>query len=88
MVKGGKMTQLTPHFTLAEMTTTSTGISNVPNDEQLADLIRLCSSILEPMRELTGPLTVNSGFRSTEVNHAIGGANKSQHMAGQAADVI
>ncbi len=33
---------LSPHFTLAELTKTNTGIDNVPNEEQVNNLKRVC----------------------------------------------
>ena len=80
--------QVSPHFTLVELTRTETGLANVPDDEQGANLVRLADEILEPMRALLGPLKVNSGFRSQAVNDAIHGARNSQHMKGQAADLV
>ena len=82
------MTQLSPHFSLEELVHTDTGLPNSPSVEQGADLVRLCDTILEPMRALLGPLKVNSGFRSQAVNDAIHGAHNSQHMKGQSADVV
>ncbi len=76
------------HFTYAEMTRTDTGLPNVPGPVEFEELVRLVADILEPARELVGALRVNSGFRSEEVNQAIGGAQRSQHMKGQAADVV
>ena len=35
-------TNLSEHFTLGELTKTKTGISNVPNEEQVKNLRRLC----------------------------------------------
>ena len=35
-------TRLSPHFTLGELTKTKTGIENVPNEEQVNNLKRLC----------------------------------------------
>ena len=82
------MTQLSPHFSLAELAHTDTGLPNDPSAEQVAEMVRLCDTILEPMRALLGPLKVNSGFRSQSVNDAIHGARNSQHMLGQAADLV
>jgi len=76
------------HFSIAELTHTDTGLPNQPDDVQWANLVRLVADALEPMRALVGPLQVNSAFRSLAVNRAIGGAKKSQHMKGQAADVV
>lgn len=81
--------QLGPHFSIEEMTRTSTGLANQPNDAQGAELVRLVDTVLEPMRALVGPLHVDSGFRTLAVNNAIpGSAHNSQHMLGQAADVV
>lgn len=80
---------ITPHFTYEELTVTNTGLPNVPSDFYLGELHRLCEEVLEPTREITGPLHVNSGFRTPEVNEAIPGhALHSQHMDGNAADVV
>ena len=85
------MIRLSTHFSLKEFTRSQTaerkGIKNKPNDEEIENLKLLCEKILEPVREHYGiPFTPSSGFRSFELNNAIGGANKSQHMKGQAVD--
>ena len=42
---------------------------------------------LERVREYFGkPVNITSGYRSTEHNRAVGGASRSQHMYGLAAD--
>ena len=44
---------------------------------------------LERIRALLGhPIHVNSGYRSPEVNAAVGSKPTSQHMKGEAADII
>lgn len=82
---------LSPHFTLAELTrsdvATRRGIANDPPPEAISRLKGLCANILEPLRVKFGPLRVNSGYRSAELNAAIGGAKTSQHMRGEAADI-
>lgn len=86
--------QLSDHFTLQEMTFSSTGarlgLFNVPNEEQIHYLMLLCETCLEPARALLNdvPLHVDSGYRSPRVNHAVGGAGDSAHMEGRAADII
>jgi uncharacterized protein YcbK (DUF882 family) len=81
--------QLSPHFSLAELTRTSRDIPNEPDDAALTRLRLLCSEVLEPIRLLWGvPIRINSGFRSAAVNAAIGGAKGSQHLRGEAADVV
>jgi len=83
------MIQLSPHFSLAELLHTSTGLSNDPSPEQVEHLRVLCRDLLEPVRTLLGvPLRVNSGYRSPQVNAAVGGSPTSQHMRGDAADVV
>ena len=80
--------EITKNFTLTELTTTSTGITNEPNRQQVGALIRLCGKVLQPARDMYGAaIYVNSGFRSYAVNKAVGGAIKSQHTLGEAADI-
>ena len=89
-----KTMNLSEHFTLAELTKTKTGIDNVPNEEQVKNLKRLCGW-LEKLRkrwnDLYGdgddPIIINSGFRSPEVNKAVGGATLSNHLTGCAVDI-
>ena len=83
--------QLSPHFTLSELTVSETaarrGISNVPDAKALANLARL-AGVLEQVRSLVGrPVVVTSGYRSKAVNKAIGGSTTSAHMTGLAADI-
>jgi len=83
------MSSLSPHFTLAELTRTSTGLPNDPAPSQVAALTSLCAHVLEPIRALLGvPLRVTSGFRSAHVNAAIKGAKGSQHLLGEAVDFV
>ena len=83
---------LSPHFTLAEMTTSQTAarrrLDNTPPPAVLAALHRTALG-LETVRMLLGaPIVITSGYRSPEVNRAVGGAWNSQHMTGEAADII
>ena len=82
-------TKLTPHFTLEELTTTKTGIENLPNVSQTNALRILCRDILEPLRTHLGdsPIIIHSGFRCPAVNKAVLGVPTSQHLLGQAADI-
>jgi len=80
---------LSPHFSLAELTRTGTGLPNEPQPSHVAALTSLCLHVLEPIRTLLGvPIRVTSGFRSSQVNAAIKGAAGSQHMLGEAADIV
>lgn len=80
--------QISPHFSLAELTRTGTGLPNEPDEASRKRLVLLCQEVLEPLRVLVGPLRVNSGYRTLEVNKAIKGARGSQHLTGEAADVV
>ena len=86
--------KLSEHFELGELTKTKTGINNVPNEEQVNNLKRLCGW-LEKLRkrwnDLYGdgddPIIINSGFRCPEVNKAVGGVSTSNHLTGCAVDI-
>ena len=82
-------TKLSPHFSLEELTTTKTGISNIPHENDINQLRILCRDILEPLRDKIGKpiIIVDSAFRSAAVNRAVGGVSNSQHLIGQAADI-
>ncbi len=76
------------YFTLSELTATNTGIKNNPAPAQISNLTALIANILDPLRELYGrPIKINSGFRCTAVNVAVGGTPGSQHLKGEAADI-
>ena len=54
----------------------------------ILNLRRLCDNILEPLRKHTKePVIISSGYRSPQLNRAIGGARQSDHMTGKAADI-
>ena len=64
------------------------GIVNRANEEVEANLRRLVREVLDPLREAWGgPVTVNSGFRCTQLNQAVGGVPHSAHRFGLAADI-
>lgn len=83
---------LTPHFTLEELTVSETaernGWDNSPTDAELANLTRL-AEFLEQVKVVLGgkPVMVNSAFRSKRVNDAVGSKDTSQHRIGCAADI-
>ncbi len=82
------MTQLSTHFSLAELTVTSTGLPNSPNAQQLSRLTATAQA-MEAVRKLLGhPIRVNSGFRSAEVNRKVGGSPTSAHALGYAIDFV
>jgi putative chitinase len=80
---------LTPNFTLEELTYTDhRTFDNTPNNEELANLRRL-AEFLEQVKKVLGgkPIMINSAFRSKAVNDAVNSSDKSQHRRGCAADI-
>ena len=77
---------LSPSFTLAELTVSKPGIANTPTAAQIESLRHLCETVMQPIRDHFGAVSIHVGFRSPELNAAVGGAATSQHMAGEAAD--
>ena len=80
---------LSPHFTLEELTFTDhREFDNTPNDQELANLVRLAEFLEQVKTLLDGkPIMINSAFRSEEVNRAVGSKDTSQHRRGCAADI-
>ena len=81
---------LSPNFTLEELTASQTaarrGFDNTPNATEIANLVRV-AALLEEVRALVKkPINVTSGFRSKQVNDAVGSRDTSQHRIGCAAD--
>jgi hypothetical protein len=84
--------QLSEHLSLAEVTRSDTakrrGISNMPTEAHLANFKLLAENIFEPIRKhFAKPIFISSGYRSAELNKAIGGAASSQHCSGEAIDI-
>jgi hypothetical protein len=81
---------LSEHFSLDEATYSETairlGIPNLPSELQLANM-KHAAACLEPLRDATGPLRINSWLRLPDVNVAVGGSKVSSHMDGFAIDV-
>lgn len=84
--------KLTTNLSLAEVTYSATalrkGIANEPTVNHLINLKAVAENIFQPCRNHFGkPLRVTSGYRSKELNKAIGGSNNSQHSKGEALDM-
>jgi hypothetical protein len=82
---------LTPHFTLEELTASETaernGWDNSPNDQELANLTRLADFLEQVKVVLDGkPIMISSGLRTKKVNDAVGSKDSSQHRTGCACD--
>jgi hypothetical protein len=84
--------QLSTNLSLAEVTRSETakrrGISNMPTAEHIENFKKLAINIFQPIREHFGkPILISSGYRSAELNKAIGGSLSSQHCSGEAIDI-
>lgn len=82
------------YFTMSEMIRSKSAIEkriwNGASKSQELAIEALVSNVLDPLREKIGkPITVSSGFRSEAVNKQTPGSSKSsQHMKGEAADIV
>ena len=80
------------YFTNDELTDSETAkrlrIKNAPTKEQWINLFAIRDNVLNPLREKFGkPIRITSGFRSPELNKAVGGKPTSQHIKGEAVDI-
>lgn len=80
------------YFTIAELCRSTKadkyGINNRCTTEHVKKLTALVDNVLDPLREWYGkPITVNSGYRCSELNKVVKGSKTSQHMKGEAADI-
>ena len=76
--------RLSKNFSLRELTKSATaeraGIDNTPKDiEHLGNMIHLAIHVLQPVRDQFGVISVNSGYRSPDLNTKVGGSKNSQH---------
>tara|TARA_R110001606_G_scaffold339393_1_gene487476 strand:- start:208 stop:669 length:462 start_codon:yes stop_codon:yes gene_type:complete len=86
------MENISNNITYAEAIHSSTAkrkqIDNTPSPTQIEAMKLLAEKVFEPLRRwVDGPIKVNSFFRSSSLNEAIGGAASSQHCKGQAIDI-
>lgn len=79
--------RLSPHFSLSEFLNVSKYPDNKPTMQHVANMTYGCLMLLEPARQVVGPIIINSGFRNPRVNALVGGVKNSQHLLGQAADI-
>ena len=84
--------KISKNFTLEEFSRSETAqrlkIDNAPGSEQIINLCALVHHVLQPLRDHYGqPVKISSGYRCPALNKAVGGASRSQHMRGQAADI-
>lgn len=84
--------KISKHLSLSEVIRSETakrrGISNTPTAEHLENFKLLADNLFEKIRAHFGvPIHISSGYRSKELNDAIGGSKTSQHSKGQAIDI-
>ena len=93
-----KTMHLSEHITLGEVTKTSvkTAGDNIPSRVAIENLKNLCENWLEDLRysyntlyegREDNPIIITSGYRSAEVNKAVGGSPTSNHLTGCAVDI-
>jgi len=90
-----KTIKLSENFTLFEFldSYTASRLNLHKYQEEIPELYilnlrRLCDNILEPLRKHTKePVIISSGYRSPQLNRAIGGARQSDHLQGKAVDI-
>ena len=94
-----KTMHLSEHITLGEVTKTSvkTADGNIPSHVAIENLKNLCENWLEDLRYSfnalyptsrdDNPIIITSGYRSPEVNRAVGGSPTSNHLTGCAVDI-
>ena len=95
IVQLNSQAKLSEHFTLGEFTRSGSHpeVYNIPSHEAIANLKRLCVWLEELRRRYNDkygveeePIRINSGYRSPQLNRAIGGAANSNHLTGCAVD--
>lgn len=82
---------IVPGFWLSEFLQSDTAsrlrLDNTPLPTEMANIRNLLAPGMQSVRDcLMQPVFISSGYRSPEVNRAVGGAVNSQHTQGQAAD--
>jgi uncharacterized protein YcbK (DUF882 family) len=78
------MTMYTANFSRRELSCRCGCKTPIEVDANLARL----AAVLQQLRELAGaPIIIASGYRCARHNKAVGGAEKSQHITGMAADI-
>lgn len=80
---------MTKNFALGEFAVSGSYphlIKSVPTSLQ-PNVRKLAIEVLQPVRDIWGrPIRITSGYRSPELNKAVGGSPTSQHLQGAAAD--
>ncbi len=85
------MIKLSRNFSLYELVASGTAkannLTNTPDEKGVIKLKRLCTDILQPVRDHFGkPVNIRSGYRSAEVNALLNEAPNSRHTMCEAVD--
>jgi arsenate reductase-like glutaredoxin family protein len=80
-------------FSMSELIHSDTAIkyriNNMPDITSMDNMLNLIHYLLNPLRTyLKRPIIVSSGFRCKELNAKVGGSENSQHLKGQAVDIL
>ena len=89
----GKKLTTGNYFTVEELCYSNTakakGINNTPTPAIREKLQALIINCLNPIREKYGkPIRISSGYRCPQLNKEVGGVANSQHVTGEAADLV
>lgn len=84
--------KLSKNLSLLECTKSNTArrlnIDNTPSEAVIDSLKLIAQKVFQPLRDYYNlPIGVSSGYRSQELNKAIGGSKTSQHCKGEALDL-
>lgn len=83
--------QLSPRFTVEDLsisdTATRLSLNNLPPENLIPGMKKL-ANLLDEIWDKYGSFNILSGYRSPEVNSAVGGAKGSKHMSGTAIDLV
>lgn len=87
-----KVDRISEHISFEEATHSETAvkkrIKNIPGEDTLYRMKVVAEECFEPLRKWYGkPIKINSFYRSSELNKAVGGSLTSQHVTGQAIDM-
>ena len=89
IVQLNSQANLSEHFVLGEFTRSNSHpeVYNIPTHEAIANLKRVCGWLEVLRARAGGPIRINSGYRSPQLNKKIGGVPTSNQLTGCAVDI-